>query len=221
MAGIRILWQSSDRRGVQVTEEAFSSWLFTSMSEDPRPFEHMTSDGKDLFIAEAVKAIPIESEVDYRYNKATNAWILDHDRRMRELWATLKDVQEKVAESETKLIRFGGKDWKRVDPSQVLPPDPLLIVRQDTPYRSAPFRNGSIAERWIIHPHDVSDRCSWCELLKPDRIRLWCELTRSKRCFGKQQWFFFGKKTCPERAHHHVSCRNCGRDWLEATVDET
>ncbi len=91
------------------------------------------------------------------------------------------------------------------------------------PYREAPLvvRAGDPpGPRWVIHSHyehilthqGTNYRCCrWCNSVTPNR---------KNRCRGRRRFIWFGTWLCPARAHHHVNCRYCGRDWLEATCDE-
>jgi hypothetical protein len=92
------------------------------------------------------------------------------------------------------------------------------------PYRETPitvFKDDPPGPRWVIHSHmDLVGKtsgglavnaCRWCRVGMPPR--------RAQRCFGRRRWWF-GRWLCPPRAHHHVECVHCGRDWLEATCDE-
>jgi len=87
---------------------------------------------------------------------------------------------------------------------------PLVVHEGDPPGR-----------RWVIHAHlnfvlvgpfGNEHGCRWCTYRDAPK--------RGKRCFGRRAWFGFGRAACPPRAHHHVECVHCGRDWLEATCDE-
>lgn len=87
---------------------------------------------------------------------------------------------------------------------------PMVVHEADPPGR-----------RWKVHSHanpigqDAGgsrvQTCRWCGIGAAPR--------RALRCFGRRA-FWFGRLLCPRRAHHHVVCVYCGRDWLEATCDD-
>ena len=94
------------------------------------------------------------------------------------------------------------------------------------PYRNAPIvmrASDPPGPRGVIHPFAepegrhpkggaVVSICRWCHVVIPPR--------REFRCHGRRRFVWFGAWLCPRRAHHHVNCVHCGRDWLEATCDE-
>jgi hypothetical protein len=71
---------------------------------------------------------------------------------------------------------------------------------------------------WVIHPFLVVPSrggdhtvCRWCGYVGGE--------LRQPRCFGHRFLWLFAWQ-CPRVPHHHVLCRSCARDWLEATCDE-